>query len=244
MSLNSAFLARAGATVLAVAAFTVASGAAAQAHVTVIPESTASGSFTKLTFRVPNESDTASTASLVVSLPTDTPLIYVTARQLDGWTVKITKAKLAKPVERDGATITEAVSKVTWTANKGSEIAPGQFQEFALSGGPLPAGAKALSFPAVQTYTDGKVVSWDQPQAEGAEEPEHPVPSFALTAAAPEGGHGAAAADTTSTTTVAATTAKDASDGTARVFGLGGLLVGLLGLAFGVLAWRKAGTRA
>ncbi len=35
MFTNSAFLARAGATVLAVAAFTVAGGAAAQAHVRV-----------------------------------------------------------------------------------------------------------------------------------------------------------------------------------------------------------------
>jgi uncharacterized protein YcnI len=246
MSLRSAFLARTGATVLAVAAFTVATGVAAQAHVRVIPEATAGGAFTKLTFRVPNESDTASTTKLVVNLPTDTPLIYVSAQQLDGWTVKITKAKLPKPVEMEGATVTEAASTVTWTANKGSGVAPGEFQEFALSGGPLPTTVKSLSFPAVQTYSDGTVANWNEPQPEGADEPEHPVPSFAVTAALPEGADAdaAPAADTSSAVSASPASAVDSSDGTARAFGIGGLVAGLLGLAFGVLAWRKAGSRA
>jgi uncharacterized protein YcnI len=241
MTTNSPFLVRAGATALAVAAFTLAGGAAAQAHVRVIPESTAGGSFTKITFRVPNESDTASTTSLVVSLPTDTPLVYVSAQQLDGWTVKITKSKLATPVEVEGATITEAASKVTWTAAKDAGIAPGEFQEFSLSGGPLPTDVKALSFPAVQTYSDGTVANWDQPQPEGADEPEHPVPSFAVTAALPEG----ADADAAPTAAAAAGPASSTSstvnkvDGLARVFGIGGLVVGLLGLGFGLLAWRR-----
>jgi len=245
MSTSSAFLARTGATVLAVAAFTVATGVAAQAHVRVIPESAAGGSFTKLTFRVPNESDTASTTKLVVNLPTDTPLIYVSAQQLDGWTAKITKAKLPKPVEVEGATVTEAASTVTWTASKGSEVGPGEFQEFALSGGPLPTTAKTLSFPAEQTYSDGTVVKWNEPQPEGAEEPEHPVPSFALSASLPEGADAdaAPAVDTSAAAASPASTVSD-SDGTARAFGIGGLVAGLLGLAFGVLAWRKAGSRA
>jgi len=249
MATHTPVLARAGATVLAVAAFTLAGGAAAQAHVRVIPESTAGGSFTKLTFRVPNESDTASTTSLAITLPTDTPLVFVSAQQLEGWTVKITKSKLPKPVEVEGTTLTEAPSLVTWTAVKGNEVGPGEFQEFALSGGPLPTNAKTLSFPAVQTYSDGTVAKWDQVQAEGAEEPEHPVPSFALTAALPEGADADAppAAEPAATTATAAaasapTSAADEVDGLARATGIGGLVVGLLGLAFGLFAWRRAGT--
>ena len=242
MSTKSLF--RAGATVLAAATLTLVGGAAAQAHVRVIPESTAGGSFTKITFRVPNESDTASTTSLDVSLPTDTPLVFVSAQQMDGWTVKITKAKLPKPVEMEGSTITEAATKVTWTADKDAGIAPGEFQEFSLSGGPLPVDAKTLSFPAVQTYSDGTVANWNEPQAEGADEPEHPLPSFALTAALPEGMDAdAAPADVAAAPAAAAadTSTTAESDGLARAAGFGGLVVGLLGLAFGLLAWRKAG---
>jgi len=181
-----------------------------------------------------------------VNLPTATPLIFVSAQQLDGWTVKITKAKLPKPVEVEGATVTEAASRVTWTASKGAGIAPGEFQEFALSGGPLPTTVKTVSFPVVQTYSDGTVANWNEPQPEGADEPEHPLPSFALTAALPEGADADAApvADTAAATSASTTSAADETDGTARAFGIGGFVVGLLGLAFGVLAWRKAGTRA
>lgn len=244
MSIKSVLFARAGATALAVAALTLAGGAAAEAHVQVIPESTAPGAFTKITLRVPNESDTASTTSLAVNLPTDTPLAEVSVQQMDGWTVKITESKLAKPVEVEGTTITEAPSKVTWTASKGAEIPPGQFREFSFSGGPLPTDVKTLAFPAVQTYSDGTLANWNQPQVEGQEEPEYPMPSFALTAAEAGGDEHAAADMSAAASTSTATATADESDAMARAFGIGGLVVGLLGLAFGGLAWRKAGSQA
>jgi uncharacterized protein YcnI len=242
MSTKAQFLARAGAVVLAAATLSLLGGTAAQAHVRVIPESTAGGSFTKFTFRVPNESDTASTTAVSVNLPADTPLAFLSAQHLTGWKVSITKSKLATPVEVEGTKITEAASKVTWTAAKGSEIAPGEFQEFSLSGGPLPTGAKSLSFPSAQTYSDGTVVNWDQPQAEGAEEPEHPVPSFALTAALPEGADADAAPAAEASTPAASTATADENDGLARLFGIGGLVVGLIGLGVGLLSWRKSAT--
>jgi uncharacterized protein YcnI len=247
MSTFSRFHARVGAIALTVATLTLVGGAAAQAHVRVIPESTAGGAFTKMTFRVPNESDTASTTRLVVTLPADTPLAFVSAQHLDGWTVKIAKAKLAKPIEVEGTTLTEAASSVTWTATKGHEIAPGEFQEFAISGGPLPTSVKTLAFPAVQTYSDGTVANWNEPQPDGADEPEHPVPSFALTAALPEGADadGDAAAPTQAAPQAVPVDYEvgEVSDGLARVAGFGGLLLGLLGLIFGLLAWRDTQTR-
>jgi uncharacterized protein YcnI len=231
---------RVGATALALAGFALLGGSAAQAHVRVIPESTAGGGFTKLTFRVPSESDTASTVSVAVTLPTDTPLAFVSAQPLEGWTVKVTRTKLAKPIEVEGTTLTEAPSLVTWKAIKGHELGPGQFQEFALSGGPLPTTVKSLAFPAVQTYSDGTVANWNEPQPEGAEEPAHPVPSFKVTEA--EGDEHGDDADDHGDTVTAATTSQDESDDTARGLGIGGLVAGLLGLALGLLAWRKAGS--
>ena len=58
--------------------------ATAGAHVTVHTDSTASGSFSALTFRVPNESDSASTVKLEVQLPKDTPFLYVSSKPIPG----------------------------------------------------------------------------------------------------------------------------------------------------------------
>lgn len=212
--------------------------AAASAHVRVIPESEASGAFTKLTFRVPTESDTASTTRVSVSLPTATPLAFVSAQALDGWTVTMKKGKLPKPVTLEGTTLTEATTTVTWTATKGHEVGPGQFAEFSLSGGPLPAAGTEMAFPAEQTYSDGKVVKWNQPQPAGAAEPEYPVPSFAVTAAATEEGTSAAAPAVLAAAPAASTSENDTS---ARRLGGAGLAAGLVALLLAALAYRRSG---
>src|SRR5690349_91983 len=47
---------------------------AADAHVTVNPDSATQGGEARIAFRVPTESDTASTTKLEVNLPTDQPV--------------------------------------------------------------------------------------------------------------------------------------------------------------------------
>ena len=103
--------------------------ATAGAHVTVHTDSTASGSFSALTFRVPNESDTASTVKLEVQLPKDTPFLYVSSKPIPGWTVKMTEAPLPEPVESEGAKITKAITTVTWTASEAAAVKPGEYQD-------------------------------------------------------------------------------------------------------------------
>ena len=173
---------RVAAVATAAAVATLATAGAASAHVHVHPDSTASGSFAQLTFRVPNESPTASTTKVVVTLPQDTPLSSVSTRPLPGWRAVVTDARLPKPVDVSGTTLTTAPHVVTWTASPGSAIAPDQYQEFAISAGPLPAPGE-LALPVTQTYSDGKVVSWSQPAKAGEPEPEHPAPAFEVTAA-------------------------------------------------------------
>jgi len=238
---------RTGLSAIAVAAAVLLPAAVAQAHVQVVPDQTAAGSeITVLTFRVPTESATAGTSKVSISLPTDTPLAEVLAQPLPGWTVSVKEAKLPKPVDLDGTTLTEAPSTVTWTASKGQAIGPGQFQEFILSAGPIPDDAKVLSFPTTQTYTDGKVVKWNQPQPAGADEPEHPVPHFTVTAAQPDDDAApatASAAPSASPAPVAAATTSTGTgtaDSVGRTLGGVGLAVGLAGLGLGVAAYRKA----
>ncbi|WP_026421840.1 YcnI family protein [Actinokineospora inagensis] len=238
------FAARAG-VLLATAGTVVLLGSGiASAHVTakVIGETAAQGGYTKITFRVPNEDNTAGTVKLEVHFPQDTPIPSLRTKPMAGWTAVVTKAKLAKPVSANGTQVTEAVSTVTWTAAAGTRIAPNEFAEFEVSGGALP-DADQLVMPAIQTYDNGKVVNWDAPPpAAGAEEPEHPAPVIQLTKGGSGDDHGSMApantANTTDTHTEAAET--KSSDTTARWLGAAGLVVGALGLGFGVGATLRA----
>jgi uncharacterized protein YcnI len=170
----------------------VATGASA--HVTVSSDDASAGGYGKLTFRVPNESDTASTVALRISIPEEQAMASLRAQPVPGWTVTTTSSQLAEPVEVHGQEISDYVSVVEFRADAGGGIAPGQFQEFALSGGPFPDAA-TLTFPAVQTYSDGTEAAWIEPTVEGQEEPESPAPVLSLTGDAAS--DGAAAGTTT-----------------------------------------------
>lgn len=212
-------------------ALSVAGAASASAHVRVHPDSTTSGSFSELTFRVPTESATAGTVKVEVQLPQDTPFLSVSTRPLTGWTATTTEATLPKPVESEGATITKAVRTVTWTADKGTQVAPGQYQEFAMSVGPLPAPGTVL-LPATQTYSDGEVVTWDQPTPASGEEPEHPAPALVVTAAASSA---PASGDVI--------TSSAGSDPVARALGVAALVVAAAGLVVAVVGRRRRAVR-
>jgi len=215
------------------------------AHVTVQPEGTAAkGGYAVVDFKVPNERDDAATTKVEVNFPADHPIASVMPQPLPGWKIDVTRSKLAKPLTMHGKKIDEAVTKVTWTAD-GKGIEPGFFQKFPLSIGALPEDTDSLVFKAVQTYSDKNVVRWIEPQKEGAEEPEHPAPTLALSAATEGGHHGSAAAEDASHTeesdehTDEAASAADGGDTTARVLGVVGIVVGLAGVAYGVLAGRR-----
>ncbi|MCX5110694.1 YcnI family protein [Streptomyces sp. NBC_00378] len=221
----------------------------ASAHVSVQPQGEAAkGGYATVNFKVPNERDDAATTKVEVNFPTDHPLASVQPQAVPGWDIEVTRSKLAKPMEMHGQKINEAVSKVTWTATGDKDergIRPGRFQQFPLSIGQLPEDADQLVFKAIQTYDNKEVVRWIEEQKKGAEEPESPAPVLALTAPA-TGEHGAAAdaksadagAQAADKETTAASDASD-SDTTARVLGIVGIVIGVAGVAFGLLAGRR-----
>ncbi len=229
------------------AALALAGTASASAHVRVHADSTAAGSFSALTFRVPTESDTASTVKVEVSLPQDHPLLYVSTKPLPGWKATVAEAPLPEPVTSEGATITKAARTVTWTAtDRAAAIAPGQYQEFSISAGPLP-GAGPLLLPATQTYSDGTVVAWDQPTPASGQEPEHPAPTLLVTAATgTEDGSAASPPPAPAPATDQAPAADQASAGPdALARGLSGaaLVVALGALGVGAVALRRRAGR-
>lgn len=204
----------AGTTSLALA---VGAGAAS-AHVSVYAPGAEQGGYTVLTFRVPNESDTAATTSVKVELP---GLNSARTQPIPGWTSTVDK-------NPEGL-----ATAVTWTAGAGAEVLPGQFQQFLLSAGPLPE-EDSVSFPATQTYTDGEVVEWNEEPAADGSEPDKPAPTLTLAVAGEESdGHGA-----TTVTTEAATesdaSSESESDTTARWIAGVALVLGALGAALGI----------
>ncbi|MEO7127116.1 MAG: YcnI family protein [Nakamurella sp.] len=203
----------------------------ASAHVTVNPGEVASGSWAKLTFRVPTESATASTVALQVLLPTDHPFPNVSVMPVPGWAVTPSVKKLDPPVVQGKFTLTEATSSVTWAAQDGNGIAPGEFQEFSISVGPIPDVA-SMVLPAIQTYSDGSIVEWKGVAAPGADTHslDHPAPVLTITnAAAPADAH-------------AAPPAPPAADTTAQILGGAALLIAAIALVFAVLSWRRGST--
>ncbi len=218
---------------------------AAEAHVTVSPNTAASGTYVRLTFDVPTESVSASTTKVEIDLPTDHPFGSVSYQAVPGWTTRVTTSRLATPVTTDDGTITEAPSKIVWTAGASAGIGPGQFQTFVVSVGPVP-DTGSVEFLAHQTYSDGSVVSWDQPTPASGVEPDHPAPTLYINSAPPaESAAGTAAAGAKATVSSAPSTptASAPSDSAARWIGVAGLAVGSLALvlaAYAVTRPRRA----
>ncbi|MCU1682642.1 MAG: Nuclear export factor [Amycolatopsis sp.] len=211
----------------------LAGAGVASAHVEVDPNQAVQGGETTVTFTVPDESPTAGTVKVEVSLPATAPIASVHAAWVAGWTTSVATATLAKPVAVNNAQATTAPSTITWTAQPGVRLAPDQLGLFAVSMDGLPDNTAKLVMPVTQTFDDGSVVKWDAPPAAmGAEEPEHPAPAITLAAKSAEAAGDAGAGASPSA-------AASGSDGTARWLGGIGVALGALGVGFGLGSVRR-----
>jgi uncharacterized protein YcnI len=221
------------------AALLAAGAAAASAHVHVDSDDPAAGGYSHLTFNVPNESATAKTSKLEVTLPTDTPFTSVSVKPVEGWKAVVTTSDLPKPLTIAGATVTKAPSSVVRTADAAHQIGQNEYQAFSLSVGVLPDAGTTVTLPTAQTYTDGAVVKWDEKSVEGQAEPEHPAPSFVTTAKDAEPAAHAASTDTTTAPSAAPAAAASTSGEAGSVAGWIGMAAGLIGLAVGLTALAR-----
>jgi uncharacterized protein len=206
--------------------------AIAQAHVTLHPNSVPAGAFTVLDIRVPNEESDANTTKLVVQMPPG--FTDVLTQEVPGWTAHVATRKLAKPVKTEDGLATEEVSRIAWS---GGSIPPGQFQEFPISVQIPDKPGSALTFKALQTYDNGKVVRWI-----GSPSSETPAPDVDVTASGGviqdvteggESGPNAAAASETGPTTSSGSSSND-------TLAIIALIVGALGLGAGGAALYRA----
>ena len=159
--------------VLAAGAALAIAPAAAQAHVTLQPESVPAGGFTRLDVRVPNELDDATTTKVEVQFPPG--FLFASYEPVPGWAGAVEFRQLDEPAEAFGEEFSEEVDTVTFTA-EGKGIQPGQFQDFGLSLSIPDAPGETLTFPALQTYSNSEVVRWI-----GEPDSEEPAPTVTLT---------------------------------------------------------------
>lgn len=228
------------------AALAVAAPLAASAHVTVNPDTATPGSYATVNFRVPTESETASTVKLEVTLPTDTPLSAVLVQPVPGWTATVEKGALPVPVEVDGNTLTDAALKIVWQADPGVGIGQDQFQVFSAVLGPVPDTGH-LVLPAAQSYSDGTVVDWAAtPDEVAADDTLEPAPVLYVNDAPPSGEHGhshgtasAEPATDDSTMATASGAASDDSSGVALGLSIAALVVAAAGAVLGALAFAR-----
>ncbi|MGH3516436.1 MAG: YcnI family protein [Haloechinothrix sp.] len=239
MSTNR-LISRAAALTAAISITGLFAAGTASAHVTanIYGKPAEQGGYTAIVFRVPNEEADAGTVKVEISIAPEYALGSARTKPIPGWQAEVTKTKLDQPVtSAGGAQLDEVVTKVTWTAERGHKIAAGsgEYEEFALSAGPLPTDVDTLVLPAAQHYEGGKVINWDAPPAaDGAEEPERPAPVVELAESSGDG-HGGVTATSGSEEDAAA-----AVDTTARWLGGIGLAIGALGLGFGAGATLRA----
>jgi uncharacterized protein YcnI len=247
VTLRRKMFVRAGVVTAVGATVVLGLAGSAFAHVTVSPDTAPKGGDQTVAFRVPDEEDGTSTVKLEIDLPVDKPIAAVDTQPMPGWTAVSTTSKLAKPIKSDDGEVTQAVTKVVWTAAAGAGIKPGQFQQFFVSFDSLP-DAGSIEIKALQTYANGDIVRWiDDPAPAGQDEPEHPAPILTLvaggddtTAATPATSAAAAPAPTT-----AAAASSGSGNGAAIGIAIAGLVLGLFGAAMGLIAYRRtAASRA
>jgi len=198
--------------------------AEAPTHVTVHPNRLPAGSFQELDVRVPNEEKNTNTSRLAVRFPPG--FVEVSTGYLPGWNVKVLTSKLAKPVQTDERAITEQVREVIWS---GGKIPPETFLNFPVSTMIPETAGKVLTFKAVQTYDNGKVVRWI-----GTPSSDQPAPTVNVT-----GKHGVVqdvAGTGAATSQPASTSTKSSSKGASKGLGIAALVVAILALIAGLIA--------
>jgi uncharacterized protein YcnI len=226
------------ATICVIVITTLALPAAAQAHVSLHPNTLPAGSFPTLQLRVPNEEKSANTTKVAVQFPPG--FLDVSTGYIPGWKAEVLTSKLATPVKTDDGTITEQVREVIWS---GGKLPPETFLNFPISTAiPDDAAGKTLTFKTVQTYDNGKVSRWI-----GAPSAEEPAPTVNATK---KGGiledvAGTEAGPGSLQSAQPVSTASTTSDkGASKSLGIAALAVGIAALLAGLIALALATRRS
>lgn len=206
--------------------------AAADAHISLHPNTVPAGAFATLDVRVPGEQEGAHVTKVDVLFPAG--FTSVAYENVPGWSARVLNKKVSPPIQTDEGPVSEEISQIVWgwTGPLGM-VNNNQFVQFPLSVAiPDNVAGQALEFRTIQSYSNGQVVHWIDPSLSA----EHPAPRINVTAkggviedvagkeAGPEAGQ-----------TVPASASVKAT-GASKGLGLAALIVGALGLLLSLVA--------
>lgn len=137
--------------------------AAADAHVSLHPNTIPAGAFATVNVRVPGEQSGAHVTRVDTLFPPG--FISVDYENVPGWSTQVIYQKLATPVPSDSGPIDTEVSQIIWTwQGPLGRVDNNEFIQFPLSVA-IPASdtGRSLAFKTVQTYSNGQVVHWIGP---------------------------------------------------------------------------------
>lgn len=147
----------------AACAVTLGLAALAQAHTVLEYQVATAGQSYKASFKVGHGCGTSPTRQIVVDIPAGVQGAKPMPKA--GWRLEVTRDKLAQPYASHGRTVTEDVTRISWTAKSAEDMLPnGHYDEFVLVG-TLPEQAGMMYWPVQQICEQGRQ-DWTQvPQA-------------------------------------------------------------------------------
>ncbi|WP_308798294.1 YcnI family copper-binding membrane protein [Agromyces silvae] len=214
----------------------------ASAHVGLAASSTAEGSYTVLSFSVPHGCGESPTTKLTFTMPEGVNRVTPTVNA--NWTIDKVVEELPEPLQDShGANLVDRDAQVIYTA---VTPLPSELRDVIELSLQLPAdtAGETLAFPVLQECVEGST-DWNELAEEGEAEPASPAPAIVVTAATGDGhGHGAeTAAEEHSESEVVDAAPATVDDPVARWLGIGGLIVGVAGVVFAAVAWRRPAKR-
>ena len=129
------------------------------AHVVLEYQVANAGSYYKATFKVGHGCGTSAIKQIVVNIPAGVQGAKPMPKA--GWTIDINREKLVQPITDHGRTVTEDVSRITWTAKTPADyLQNAWYDEFVLQA-KLPGKDGTLYWPVSQICEEGRV-DWTQ----------------------------------------------------------------------------------
>lgn len=161
---------------------------AAQAHTVLEYKVATAGQSYKATFQVGHGCGTSPTRQIVVDMPAGVRGAKPMPKA--GWRLDVTRDKLAQPYTSHGRTVTEDVTRISWTAKSAEDmLPPEQYDEFVLVG-TLPHQAGMLYWPVQQLCESGRLDWTEVPKAgQKLSDLKSPAAELQLMPGAAAGGH-------------------------------------------------------
>ena len=157
------------------------------AHITLEYQVANAGSHYKASFKVGHGCGTSPVKQVVVTLPAGVQGAKPMPKA--GWSLEVTRTKLAEPRQDHGKTVIDDVSRISWTAKTPADYLQNDwYDEFVLQAR-LPSKAGTLYWPVSQICEEGKI-DWAEVPKPGQKlsDLKHPAAALELM---PAGGGGA-----------------------------------------------------